>query len=411
MKKLSILNLSNKKPKTLLSFIAAFAAIGVVTLVLTSAAPSLNGKSIEAESHSSQSNTTTVTDATASNNSYVQFDATPAPPPPPPTGSCTGAANTPGGSDGKGGCFPGPNNTGYRNAPNCQGVTRTNFTGTITSNMTISCKDFPSGEWFGTAANPITNFTCHGCRFYGTSVENALVVIFGDNITFEYSSFEPGVAAPPTPFNKSYQYGISADGGYRSFVNKFTVTNSDFWGFGNAIVIENSTQAKPHVFRDNWIHDGAEDGGSYHTDGIGSLSGSSNGAYAVIDHNTIESVGNTNALAFQQGTYNNFSVTNNLFGGFGYTIAIWAPAPSTVFTGNTFSTRLPVLFGPLYPQSFWESNGSVWKCNKWAVPSGAAYGNPAHNGWYWMPNNNGGVMTSDAPFVSQTDHQGNTVCP
>lgn len=380
------------------AFMACFAVIGVLTVLFTDAAISTDTKISESESYASAQNTTSVTDATASGGIYVQFETVS-------SGggvNCGSApANTPGGQDGKGGCFPGPNNTGYKNAPNCQGVTRTNFTGTITSNMTISCKDFPGGEWVGSAANPVSNVTCYGCRFYGASVENALVVIFGDNITFEYSSFEPGVAAPPVPYNQSYQYGISADGGYRSFVNRFTVTNSDFWGFGNAIVIENSTQAKPHVFRNNWIHDGAEDGGSYHTDGIGSLSGASSGAYVVIDHNTIESVGNTNALAFQQGSYSNFSVTNNLFGGFGYTVAIWAPAPNTTFTGNTFSTRLPTLFGPLYPQSFWTSPGSVWKCNKWAVPAGAAYGNPSHNGWYWIPQAN----------PSQTDYQGNTTCP
>jgi hypothetical protein len=194
------------------------------------------------------------------------------------------------------------------------------------------------------------------------------------------------VAAPPTPFNQSYQYGIAANGGYNTRAEKLTVSHSDFWGFGNAIDTYGSTQAKPHVFRDNYIHDAAEDGnGNYHTDGIGTLSGNGTGSYMVLDHNTIASAGNTNGIAYQQGSYSNVTITNNLFSGFGYTIALWAPAPNTTFTGNTFSTMLKPVWGPLYPQSFWTSPGSLWKNNKWLVPAGAAYGNPADSGKFWTP--------------------------
>lgn len=398
MKKLTVK--SNQKR---LLFITIFSLIGAALLVRSFAALSPNARVSEAESYATAQNSAIVTDASASGSSYVQFDAAPVTPPPPPPsgGSCIGAANTPGGSDGKGGCFPGPNNTGYKNAPGCVGITRTRFSGTIQSNQTYNCMDFPGGAFVGSSSNSVSNVTFYGARFYGVAVEDVLVALFGDNITFDYSSFEPGVSAPPVPYNQSYQYGIEADGGYNSHVGKLTVTNSDFWGFGNAIDIAGSTQAKPHVFRNNYIHDAAEDGGSYHTDGIGTLSGSGTGSYVVLDHNTIESLGNTNGVAFQQGSYSNFTVTNNLFGGFGYTVAIWAPAANTVFTGNTFSTRIAAIYGPLYPQSFWTSNGSVWKCNKWAVPSGSASGNPAQNGWYWLPQAN----------PSQTDYQGNAVCP
>jgi hypothetical protein len=302
--------------------------------------------------------------------------------------------------------WPDATNTGYKNAPGYPGSLTPWTGGAIQSNHTYSFIDFGTID-VGSRSNPVSNVTFYGCRFKAIAVGQALVVLYGDNITFDYSSFEPGVSVPPTPYNKSYQFGIVADGGYYSFAQLLTVTHSDFWGFGNAIAVDGSTQAKPHVFRDNWIHDAADDGGgTYHTDGIGSLSGSGRGSHVVIDHNTIESLGNTNGIAFQAGTYSNFTITNNLFGGFGYTVVVWAAngAPNTIFTGNTFSTRLPVVWGPLYPQPFWQNSGSVWCQNKWMVPTGAAWGSPTHDGWFWIPNTTGNRGSSDTPFVSQTDY-------
>ena len=247
----------------------------------------------------------------------------------------------------------------------------------------------------GSASSHLSNVTFHGCRFHGVQVNAGLVVLFGNNITFDYSSFEPGVAAPPVPFNSSYQYGIAANGSYNSTVGKMTVTHSDFWGFGNAIDTQGSTQANPQVFRDNYIHDASNDNnGEYHTDGIGDESGSGFGSYVTIDHNTIVSPGNTNGIAFQAGQYDHFTITNNLISGWGYAVALWAPAPGTTFTGNTWSTQLKPVWGPLYPQSFWTSLGSNWHNNKWLVPPGAAYGNAADNGKFWTP---------DGP--SSTDYQ------
>jgi len=303
-------------------------------------------------------------------------------------------------------CWPDATNTGYKNAPDYPGSLTKWTGGAIQSNRTYSFVDFGSVS-VGTKTTPVSNVTFYGCRFKATAVNEALVVLFGDNITFDYSSFEPGVDAPPVPFLKSYQYGISAGGSYGSFVGKLTVSHSDFWGFGNAIDVTGSTQEKPHVFRDSWIHDASDDNnGEYHTDGIGSLSGSGRGSYVVIDHNTIESIGNTNGIAFQAGTYSNFTITNNLFGGFGYTVVVWAAngAPNTVFTDNTFSTRLRVVWGPLYPQGFWQSAGSLWRRNKWMVPVGAAWGSRTHDGWYWVPVSSGNSGSSDTVFVSQADY-------
>ena len=162
--------------------------------------------------------------------------------------------------------------------------------------------------------------------------------------------------------------------------------------------------SQPQVYRDNWIHHAADvDNAVYHHDGIGAESGSSSGSYVTIDHNTIESLGNTNGVAYQAtGPYSHFTVTHNLFGGFGYTVAILGGATDVTFTDNTFSTRLTSTYGPLYPDDFWTTTGSTWKRNKWMVPAGAAWGNPAHDGWFWLPT--GGSVTDDSGYVSQTDY-------
>jgi hypothetical protein len=297
--------------------------------------------------------------------------------------------------------WPNSTNTGYPNCPGYPGSLTPWGGAKVQSNHAYNFYDFP-GLFVGSADQPVVNVTFFGCRFHATGGVN--VALFGDNIRFSYCTFEPNdVSQPPAAYSRGYQYGIAAGGSYNSFVRKLSVEYCNVWGFGNAIDIAGSTQSKPQVFEHNWIHDARDDGGIDHTDGIGTLSGHGTGSYVVLHHNTIESVGNTNGIAFQAGNYSHFTITNNLIGGWGYAVALWAPCPNTTFTGNVFSTRLPVGYGPLYPQNFWQSNGSVWRNNKWLVPSGAAWGDPAHNGWYWIPNA-AQHRSTDAHFVSQTDY-------
>lgn len=281
--------------------------------------------------------------------------------------------------------WPDATNTGYRNAPGYPGTLQNGNGITIQSNQTYNFYQF-NGCDVGNSSASVQNVTFNGCRFYGPSVGNALVLLYGDNITFNYCSFEPGVAAPPVPYNQSYQYGIAGNGGYNTHIQQLTVSHCDFWGFGNAIDTKGSTQAKPHLFEHNWIHDASDDNnGTYHTDGIGDESGSGLGSYVTISHNTIMSVGNTNGIAYQQGTYDHFTVTNNLLGGFGYTVAIWANT-STVFTGNVFdASTIPANFGPLYPQTFWTGGTSLWRNNTWQSTD-------SNNGKYWTPS---GPSTTD----------------
>jgi hypothetical protein len=169
-------------------------------------------------------------------------------------------------------------------------------------------------------------------------------------------------------------------------VAQLTVTHSDFWGFADAIDIDGSTQAKPQVFSDNWIHDAAADGGVSHTDGIGTLSGSGVGSYVTIHHNTIVSAANTQAIAFQGGHFDHFTITGNLLGGFGYTVAVIGGSYID-FSGNTFTTAIAPTYGPLYTTTGFTGNPAPWQWrnNLWHVPSGAQWGVAAHDGWFWMP--------------------------
>jgi parallel beta helix pectate lyase-like protein len=305
--------------------------------------------------------------------------------------------------------FPNDTNTGYRNAPGYPGSLHTCAT-PIKSNTTYSFCKFVNGVNVGSPSQHVVNVTFYSCDFQdSTPLAAMLVGIWGDNITFDYSSFQPDVSAPPVPYSRSYQYGIEADGGWNTSVGKLTVSHSDFWGFGDAIDINGSTRAKPQVFRDNWIHDAAEDGGVYHTDGIGTLGpGGGDGSYVVIDHNTIESAGNTQGIAFQSGHYDHLKITGNLFGGWGYSICVVGGSYIN-FSRNTFSTLVEPTYGPLYTSVGFTGFPAPWQWrdNKWLVPTGAQWGLRGHNGWFWMPVAGGrNGKANDSQFVSRIDYTG-----
>jgi hypothetical protein len=234
------------------------------------------------------------------------------------------------------------------------------------------------------------------------------VRLYGE-ATFSYSTFEPSNDAdskPPTPYSQGYQYGID-----QRYDGKLTIDHSDFWGWGNGIQIGYSSQAKPLTVKDSWFHDARDDGNIDHTDAILENYGGSGFSYMTFDHNTIVSVGNTNGLALQNGDkggYDHLTVTNNYFSGFGYTVNIGGSGriSNSLFTGNTYGTDIKPTYGPLYD---WSSDGTnnLWRNNKWHVPSGG-WGNPAHDGWYWIPDGSdaSNYGYDDSMFVSQTDYAG-----
>jgi hypothetical protein len=303
--------------------------------------------------------------------------------------------------------FPGSTTTGYRNAPGYTGSLADGTGTTVTSSTTYNHLDFPGGLSIGTSGSPVTSVTFSGCRFHGGS-QQSLVQLHGDGITFSYCSVEPAVSAPPVTYANSYEYGIQGDGGYSTSIGALTVQYCDIWGFGDAISTTGSTQAKPHVFQYNWIHDAAADGGIYHTDGIGDLaSGTTYDSYVVISGNTIMSAGNTQGIAYEggasPGNFDHFQVTNNLISGWGYSLNVYGGSGgSTAYmdiSGNTFSTLLLPVYGPLYNSAGLSGYSAPWqwRYNRWYVPPGAAWGHPAYSGYYWLP----GTTSSASPSLDE----------
>jgi len=302
-----------------------------------------------------------------------------------------------GSSGGSSSSWPDASNTGYKNAPGYPGSLTTYSktaiagvacSGPITSGKTYSFCNFTDGLGVGSAASPVSNVTFFGCRFASNAVADANVALYGDNVIFDYSTFEPSAdTAPPTAYNQGYQYGID-----QRYNGKFTVDHSDFWGWGNGIQFGYSTQAKPFVVRNTWFHDARDDGGGVdHTDAI--LSNNGGKSYMVFDHNTIASRGNTQGLALQtepgDAGYSHVTITNNYFSGFGYTIAIGEDRVGDTyitFSGNTFGTDFKPVWGVLYDADNWTSSqGNVWRNNKWRVVSGSYYTPTTDDGKYWWP--------------------------
>ena len=302
------------------------------------------------------------------------------------------------------GGFPGPDNTGHLNAPGYPG-SLTPFSGTITSGTTYNYRSFDGAD-VGLVGSPVNNVTFNGCRFQSNWVDGWNVAVVGYNITFDYCTFEPSGSPPnQVDYFDGYQYGIKQNTQYVG--GSFTVDHCDFRGFGNGIEIAYSTQARPVVIQNTWIHDARTDnGGVDHTDGI--LSNNANLSYVVIDHNTIVSVGNTQGIALQSepgdAGYDHITITNNYLSGFGYTVAIGENEPgdtNIVFTDNTFGTDIQPAQGSwLYDDDTWSiANTHTWRRNVLNVRS-----YPTETSWNYTPTSDDGKFVHPNGTVSATDY-------
>lgn len=252
---------------------------------------------------------------------------------------------------------------------------------------------FDGGVAVGTALSRPTGVTFRGCLFESTAPNFMNVQDYGHSTVFEYCTFRPPIAGPPVSFEQSYQFGINHSG------QGLTVRRCEFWGFGNAIQLQTSNADFPTLIEYNYMHDAADQANAiYHHDGVLSSNGGPSITHITIRGNTIVSGGNTNGIALQVDTgtplyYSDITITGNLLGGWGATLNAGGDGAGNqrvVVTDNTLTTQIAPVFRELYGWS--DGSGNVWRRNRWLVPPGAQYGNPADSGKFWTP---AGISTTD----------------
>jgi hypothetical protein len=290
--------------------------------------------------------------------------------------------------------FPDSTNTGYLHAPGYPGSLTPWGGGSLTAGSTYSFIDFPAS---GDVLVNVANVTFIGCRFISNWVDgwqikvnvNAAVAA-----TFKFCTIRPpmSVSIPHSvwpsggtginvdgstgggfePYQightQGYQYGILQNNG------GIVVEDCDIWGFGNSIVLFGTHQK---TIRRTWIHDAAAEGsgaGQYHTDGPGHLDGSGC-SNVLIEDCTIATLGNTNGIAFQTGTYNNIIVRRNFLSGFGVTVDMChgtAGNTNLTFQDNTIATDVSWHFRPIYTDFTSNFNGAtnLWRGNRLRVLAG-----------------------------------------
>lgn len=309
--------------------------------------------------------------------------------------SNTGYANTPANAGGLGlGAYPGKLTDFTKNMSTSKPIIVT-----FPDNSVISFKHFLAQKVviYG------DNLTFVGCLFEGKDPNDNLIQLYAHtSVTFRYSTFKPSAYAlppgnngtvssshstPGTPFNQSWQLATTMDTAVA------TMDHNDIWG-NAGLEMTTGYPGRPSVWTNNYIHDAADTSHVvYHHDGIGPQS-EGDGGPMVIDHNTIASLGNTNALALQgDGVYDHITFTNNYVSGYGYALSFGVKnnATNLTVTGNVFSAELKEMWGPLYG-NLWggQAQGSVWRNNVYQVRDGDdnhSYKATDH-GRYWWPTDN-----------------------
>ena len=239
-----------------------------------------------------------------------------------------------------------------------------------------------------------------GCRFQSNQVAFYNVSVDGIDQTYSYCSFTPlaslytsppGAAWPSAGAglqtitqvtdvnciggNSGYQVGLSV-----ASAGPLTADHCDFWGGGNSGSQGFLGTTAQMTFTDCWIHDAPNAAPqTYHQDGIGFVNGTAAPSNILIQHCTIASIGNTNALAMQSAStpYSFINVINNYFSGFGLCVDMCHDVVGNnnmAFTDNIFGTDVCWVFGPLYTAStsLWTGTTNLWRRNKLAVLAGTA---------------------------------------
>lgn len=215
----------------------------------------------------------------------------------------------------------------------------------------------------------------------------------GNNGTVATSPTSPG-----TRCSSSWQSFNTNSNGSQTGQAVVTRSNCDIWGNAGMQDIGNGTAGKRVILDWCYIHDQADTDNSggcgYHNDGIGPLPGGSAGAvqYMDITNCTIASLGNTNAVAFQQCAVHDCLITGNYFAGFGYTVNLGGTLGTTsdrniTFTNNVFSSEIPAIYWAAYARWSWnyEINAMLWRNNRFQFFSSDPYLNRTYAGKYWWP--------------------------
>lgn len=369
----------------LAAFGLAFACIGGYIIFQSSAATT--APNIEPENGTVSAPATIVTDASASGGKAVRFGSASG-------GTCTNDVS----------CWPNATNTGYQNAPGYPGthgvadptkLTTASASSsacptTFQSNHTYSFCRYTGSQFIGDSGNHLTNVHFIGDLFEDSSGpvnDKAMIMLYCDsNCTFDYLTIKPaGLSTPDIPapkhgtsYAKSYAAIMAAGwGAYYSTGHGFSLTHSDIWGYQSGIIVGSNSAATPNLIQDNWMHDQGQcmevPECPTHADGIGMVDTGGTSSYITINHNNMPFIqDNTNNIAFQEGTYDHLTITNNILSGDGYTVAIWDTSSNVIFTGNVWTNYAQQYFGVNYGQNFWDRPGSVWAHNKFLWdPTGA----------------------------------------
>ena len=308
--------------------------------------------------------------------------------------------------------FPTWSNTGYAAEPNYPGSLADGSTTSIVSGGTYSYLNFPAGAYVGGPGNFLSNVTFIGCRFASNAVDDAASAVYGDNITYDYCTFEPStvpMGSEPTSYtatkiahDSGYQYAIDQ----RAGSGALTVDHCDFWGFAEAIQFGFSTQAKPVTIRRSFFHNERDDGGADHTDGI--LENYGNLSYVTIDNITVVGSGNTNAVGLQGDGYDHCSLINSYLAGYDYTVHFGnTTSTNMTLTDNTFGTEFQPWWNPLVgPNPFEQSGkGNYWQRNKIHVVPGTTWMDAASDGKFYWPSDQWGGQYGNAGLVGHdTDY-------
>jgi hypothetical protein len=422
------------KSNTAKLYIPSLCAIAIVLvgcyLLMTHAAGFF--ESSEAENGTKSVNVTEVADTTASGGKAVKF------------------GNGSGGGCGAGtldlSCWPNSSNTGYQNAPGYPGtpgvadktkLTKASSTSTdcplqFESHHTYSFCYYPNGMQIGSPqypGDPDVGQHLTDVHFVGFLVEDigpandssAIMAYCKSDCTLDYFTVKPsGLDAPDVPapkhgtsYDKSYGTIMNAGwGAYYGYARGLSLKHSDIWGYQSGIILGGTnTSATPNVFEDNYLHDQGQcmehSGCLTHADGIGMVDTGGTAQYITINHNNMPFItDNTNNIAFQEGTYDHLTITNNIISGDGYTVAVWDTSTNITFTGNIWTNAAQQYFGVNYGKNFWDTPGSCWARNRFVwdpaggspfYEGGAGFGNSgpitsADSGKFWVPS---GLSTTD----------------